>query len=386
MADEPTPPASAAAVTAEDRRQAEPIETPVVANTPAGWLPPTRSTRMTATIVAMALVGIFAVLYAWGLPPFTSAQQTTDNAYVRGQTTLISPQVTGYVTQVTVQDYQQVKAGQVLARIDDAIYRQRVQQAEANLAAQIANLANSAQTRNSRAASETARQAEIGSAEAQLARARADMARVDDLVADGSVSLRERDQTRAALLQAQAAVAQARAGREIARQDVRSTDVNRGALEAAVEQARAALELAKIDLGHTVIVAPRDGQLGAVGVRVGQYVTSGSQLTYLVPDTLWVTANYKEGQTARMAPGQRAWFDVDGLEGARVYGRLAQIAPATGSEFAVLKSDNATGNFVKVAQRISVRISIDPRQELAKRLRPGMSVEATVDTASGPVR
>jgi multidrug resistance efflux pump len=305
---------------------------------------------------------------------------------VRGQVTTLSPQVSGYVVAVGVKDFQPVKAGDVLVRIDDRIYAQRVQQAQANLDAAKANLANSLQAGRSKAASVEGQRAQLESSRAQLARTQADMRRVDELVADGSVSLREQDQTRAALLQAQAAVSQSRAAVEISRQDVISTQVSRGNLQAAVESAQAALRLAEIDLSNTLIRAPQDGRLSDVGVRQGQYVSAGSQLLFLVPPQMWVTANYKERQTAHMAAGQRAVLSVDALNGARITGRIERISPASGSEFSVLKSDNATGNFVKAAQRIPVRIALDPEQPDVLRLRAGMSVEARVDTASGDRR
>ena len=350
---------------------------------PTGWAPPRNGRVGTVLTLAAALAGILVVLYAWRLPPFTSAIESTDNAYVRGQTTVLSPQISGYVAEVAVQDFQQVRAGEVLVRIDDRIYRQRVEQARATLAGQVAGLANSAQTGLSREATLASQRAAVENARAQLARAEADMARVDALVQEGSISLRERDQTRASLRQAQAAVEQARAAAEIARQDVRSVGVNRGGLEAGVEGARAALRLAEIDLSNTAIVAPRDGRLSEVGVRAGQYVTAGTQLMFLVPERLWVIANYKEAQTERMAPGQPVRLRVDALGKDLLTGRVEQLAPAAGSEFAVLRADNATGNFVKVAQRISVRVAIDPDQPLAARLRPGMSVETQVDTRAG---
>jgi multidrug resistance efflux pump len=336
--------------------------------------------------VLIALVGILVILYAWGLPPFSSPVQSTDNAYVRGQTTIISPQVNGYVTAVPVRDFQLVEQGDVLLQIDERIYRQRVDQASANVDAQIATLSNSKQTERSREATVLSQKANLTNAQAQLQRARADMRRVDELVADGSVSLREQDQTRAALRQAEAAVEQASAGGEIARQDVQAVRVGRAGLEAAVDAARAALELARIDLANTTITAPQDGRLSQIGARLGQYVTAGSQLMFLVPGQLWVIANYKEAQTARMVPGQPASFRVDALDHARLTGRIEQLAPAAGSEFAVIQADNATGNFVKVAQRIAVRISIDPDQPMADRLRPGMSVEVEVDTRRGRER
>lgn len=337
---------------------------------------------MIAATLGLALVAVLAILAAWGLPPFRSAVQTTDNAYVRGRTTVIAPQVSGYVTTVAVRDYQQVRAGQVLVRVDDRIYRARVDQARANLAAALAALANSEQAHASRAASLVGRTAQLGSAHAQLTRAQADMARADDLVRDGSVSVREQDQARAALRQAEAQVHEAEANSQIAHQDIRTVDVGRGGLEASVEGARAALRLAQIDLEHAVIYAPEAGQVGEVGVRLGQYVTNGTQLMSLIPAERWVIANFKEAQTARMAPGQRASFTVDALGGTRLKGHVEQLSPGAGSEFAVLKADNATGNFVKIPQRIGVRISVDPQQPVAARLRAGMSVEARVDTRS----
>lgn len=365
-------------------RMDDPVETEDAGGAPPrGWAPPRRGLKVTLILAGVILAGALIALYAWGLPPFRRTVQTTDNAYVRGQTTIIAPQVSGYVVEVLVQDFQQVRKGQPLVRIDDRIYRQRVEQAQANLAAQRATLANAQQSLRSGQASVSGQAAAVASAEAQLLRAQADMRRVDDLVAQGSVSLRERDQTRAALRQAEAAVQQARAQRAIAQEQVRTVQVGRGSLEAGVANAEAALRLARIDLDNTVVRAPRDGELGEVGVRLGQYVTAGTQLLFLVPPTVWVVANYKEAQTARMAPGQRATFNVDALAGAELRGRVERISPAAGSEFAVIRPDNATGNFVKVPQRIAVRIAVDPGQPLAARLRPGMSVEAHVDTADG---
>jgi len=156
--------------------------------------------------------------------------------------------------------------------------------------------------------------------------------------------------------------------------------VGRSGLSANVEAARAQERLADVDLGHTIIRAPQSGQLSEVSVRQGQYVTAGTQLMFLVPRTFWVTANYKEAQTRRMRVGQAASFTIDALGGKRLTGHVESLAPAAGSEFAVLRPDNATGNFVKVAQRIAVRIRIDPNQPLAERVRPGMSVVARIKT------
>lgn len=349
---------------------------------PARPKPPgVRAIVLTALVT---LVVVLLILFLWKLPPFAGSVQRTDNAYVRGQVTVIAPQLSGYVTKVLVQDFQTVRAGQPLVEIDRRIYGQRLDQARATLAAREADLANSTQAQASREAALAARHADIGSAQAQLERARADMARVADLATDGSVSLRERDQARAALRAAEAQVVAAQAGRDIARQDVRSVGVSRQGLEAAVAAARAALRLAEIDMDNTIVLAPTDGQLGQIGVRQGQFVTAGTQLVSLVPPQRWIIANFKERQAGRMRPGQPASVTVDALGDRRFHGRIEQISPATGSEFSILPAQNATGNFTKIAQRLPVRIVLDADQPDLSRLRPGMSVEAQVDLARAP--
>ncbi|MDI9238508.1 HlyD family secretion protein [Lysobacter sp. LF1] len=334
-----------------------------------------------AMFVGVALAGVLIVLYAWRLPPFRSAIQSTENAFVRGQVTIIAPQLSGYITQVKVQDFQQVKRGDLLVQIDDRIYRQRLEQAQAQLQSQQAALANAVQDRRSAQAQVAQSEASIRNAQAQAQVTAADLARIEPLATQQLLSQADRDQARAARAQAQAAVAQAQAGREIARQNVQSVEVNQGALEAAVANAQAAIRLAQIDLDNTTIRAPRDGQLGQVAVRVGAFVNPGTQLMALVPERLWVIANMKETQMANVRIGQPASFTVDALGRARLQGRVAEISPATGSEFSVLPADNATGNFVKIAQRIPVKVSIDDGQAPAARLRPGMSVVVRIDTS-----
>ena len=366
--------------------------TTAIAATPEGQKPPAdpivqggsgRAKLFSAlTFGGLALVGVLIVLYAWQLPPFASAVESTENALVRGQVTIISPQLSGYVFEVPVQDFQYVKAGDLLVRLDDRIYTQRLAQAQASLASQQASLANNRQQKRSAQATLEQRRAAIGSAEAQWRKAQADLARSQALITDGSISRSELDVSRTAAAQAQASLAQAKAAVRIAEEDVRSVDVNRAALEAAVDNAAAAVELARIDLANTRVVAPRDGQLGQIGVRLGAWVNSGAQLMALVPETVWVIANFKETQMAQMRIGQPATFTVDALNHARLRGHVFEIAPATGSEFSLLQADNATGNFVKIAQRIPVKIVLDVDQPELPRLRPGMSVVVSVDTAA----
>ncbi|MEZ3498175.1 HlyD family secretion protein [Pantoea sp. KPR_PJ] len=330
----------------------------------------------------IAIVGVLIILYAWQLWPFISAIQSTENAYVRGQVTFISPQVNGYLTSVEVVDLQPVQKGQLLMTIDDRIYRQRVHQAQAQLTMKQAALNNNLQQRRSAQATITSNKAALENAKAQALKSGFDLKRVENLAADGSLSVRERDAARAANAQAQAAVRQAEAQVAVAEQNLQTVIVNRASLEGDVASAQAALELANIDLANTRIIAPDAGQLGQLSVRKGAYVTAGTRLTSVVPDQKWVIANMKETQMAAIRPGLPVTFRVDALNGKRYHGRVEFISPAAGSEFSAISPDNATGNFVKIAQRIPVRIAIEADD--MRELRPGMSVEVSIDTAAQP--
>ena len=363
--------------------QAAATETSATASTPAppekGWSPQLSRERVLIA-GALIVIGVLVALFAWGLPPFAGGDQTTNNAYVRGRTTIVSPQVAGYLVEVRVADFQTVKEGQLLARIDATPFRQKVQQGAANIAAQQATLANSEQSLRSAQAQLQLQDAAVASAQAGYQKAQADMNRINELVDEGSISLRERDQALAALRQSQAGVRQAEAQRAIAAQNVRSVRVGRGALEAQVQGAEASRDLAAFELSRTEIRAPRSGRLSEITAREGQLVSAGTQLMYIVPDELWVVANFKEAQTENMSVGQRATLEIDALGGAQLTGRVQSIAPAASSEFSIVKPDTGAGNFVKVPQRIAVRIVLDPDQKIARRLGPGMSVVATVHT------
>jgi multidrug resistance efflux pump len=371
---------TAAPETSEPANTQAPATTP--APGPAVGPDPKRRVLFAVVLGLIALLGITLILYAWKLPPFTGAIQHTDNAFVRGQVTIISPQVSGYVTSVRVQDYQVVKQGDLLATVDDRIYRQQLEQALANLHSAEASLTNSANTQASAQGTVAQRRASIASAEAALVQAQANATRARKLFEGGWVAQAQIDTTSASLRAAQAAVAEANALQGVAQTGVSSAVVSRGSLEAAVENARAQVQLAQINLDNTRIIAPADGRLGEVSVRLGQSVVAGStQLTSLVPNLIWVNANMKETQLKNIRIGQPVEMSVDSLGGAELHGHVERISPATGSEFSVIRPDNATGNYTKVAQRVPVRISIDPNQELATRLAPGMSVVAKIDTS-----
>jgi multidrug resistance efflux pump len=287
------------------------------------------------------------------------------------------------VTKVFVTDYQLVNEGDLLVQIDDALYRQHLEAAKAQVDVALANLANNDQAVASRKADVQAALAQVQSAKAQLGQARADDRRARELSNEGASPVAQAENAKAKLESADAALLQANASVAIAQQAVKSAEVQGKVLAAQVEASRAAQFQAEINLSYTLIKAPESGRLSDIGVRVGQYVTSGTQLLFLVPEPRWIIANYKERQTARMQVGQPAYVTVDALDDQRFTGKVDEISPATGAEFSFLRPDNATGNFTKVPQRIPVRITIDGGQQGFDRLRLGMSVEAYVNTEQG---
>ncbi|WP_323033903.1 HlyD family secretion protein [Paracoccus sp. (in: a-proteobacteria)] len=337
------------------------------------------------TLIALAagLTGLLIVLYAWHLPPFHAAHPQTENAYIRGQVTTVAPQLSGYVAAVEVQDFQSVTQGQIIARIDDRQYRQKLAQAQAMLQGAEAALKIQQQSVHSAQASLQSAEAAHFAAKAAQDTANSTWDRASALQSRGVTAQSSTDQSELALRQAEAAVTQAESAIAVARENVNGAEVGLAAKRAEIASARATVELAQIDLDNTVIRAPSDGRLGQVGVRVGQYVTAGTALVSHVGPDVWVIANFRETELHGMRIGDRAKFTVDAMQHRTFTGRVEAFSPATASEFSLLSSSNATGNFTKVAQRLPVRISIDPGQEMAEYLRPGLSVVVTVDEGSG---
>ncbi|MGD8176867.1 HlyD family secretion protein [Marinimicrobium sp. ARAG 43.8] len=342
----------------------------------------TQVLRSIATYITLLIgaLGVAIVLYAWDLPPFNGSEQTTDDAYVRGQVILISPQLSGYLVDVPVQDYQHVREGDLIAKVDDRTYRQKLAQAKAQLAKAEAALANSEQSRQSAQARIESALAAVDSAKARRDETKTQYQRVHALRDTNMASQSEEEKAKANSDQAQAALRQAEAAVQVARQELNTIVVSRRSLEASVDSAQADVELAKIDWQNTRITAPQDGTLGEVSAQIGQYVSAGSRLASIIPRQTWVVANFKETQLRGMVDGQAVNFTVDALGDHRFAGHIESFAPATGSEFSVIKADNATGNFTKVAQRLAVRIAIDPDQPMAEQLVPGLSVVVHADT------
>ncbi|MBR0665434.1 HlyD family secretion protein [Roseomonas hellenica] len=342
----------------------------------------------TAALGGMLVAGsVFAAastaLNPGGILPFGQAT-TTDNAFVRGEVTPISPKVAGYIAELGVRDNQAVQAGDILFRIDDADYRARVAQAAAALEgrrAAIDNLATRLELQ--RAAIEQAA-AVLQGAEAEAYRAQRDFTRQRQLTRDGWASQSRGDQAESESLRAEARVAEARANLTGARRQLAVLDSQRPQLEADRDAAAAALRLAEIDLESTVVRAPVDGWVGERQVRLGQYVRPGTQLIAVVAREIWIVANFKETQLPGITPGAAATITVDGVPGIRFTGTVDSVSPASGAQFALLPPDNATGNFTRIAQRVPVRINLRGSEAELARLRPGLSAIVSVTGAAAP--
>ena len=350
---------------------------PVAPSAPAKSPARKRLPLIVGGVVAVALVvgGVF-----W----WTGKQrwEATDNAFVQADTVLVSPQLSGYVAEVLVGDNQHVEAGQVLVRLDDADQKARLAQAEAALAAAQAAVGDVDARAAQEQATVAARAAAVSQAEAQASLARAEVDRYGKLAEQGWVSAQRIQTQRATAATADAGVAQARAALTAEQRSSAVLGANRSQTLASVEQARAAVEEARTALDRTVIRAPSAGVVGARSVRAGQYVTPGRQLLSIVPlAQTYVVANFKETQLGRLRLGQTVEITADAFKGAPLHGRIDSFAPATGSEFALIPVENATGNFTKITQRVPVRILVE-RRAGEPMLRPGLSVEVKVDLKS----
>lgn len=307
--------------------------------------------------------------------------ESTDDAYVKADYTAVAPKVSGYIAEVAVGDNQQVERGQVLARIDDRDFRTALDRARADVATAEAALQSiDAQIVLQRSLIAQAR-ADLTAANAANAFAQNDYKRYRDLLQRGYVTLQTTQRAEADLHEKRAALDHDRSGLVAAERQAEVLQTERVKAATQLERARAAARQAEIDLGYTTLRAPIAGTVGARALRVGQYVQAGTQLMALVPlKRVFVVANFKETQLARVREGQPVRIEVDGFAGQELRGRVDSIAPASGLEFALLPPDNATGNFTKIVQRVPVKIAHDPGSPLIGRLRPGMSVQPVVDT------
>jgi len=336
-------------------------------------------------IAVLAALGFIVVATTyWNEWTGDARIQVTDDAYVRADLTRLSSRVAGEVLKVTFDDFQRVKAGELLIQIDPADYQALVDQADAAvIGAQAAldNLANQIELQYA-----TIAQAEAArlSAEALEVEARQEQERQQSLEQTDAGTRQRLEQATAAYAKSQADVSASRAVIAAQRHQLEVLQGNKKQRAADVEAAKAALDAAKLKLGYTRIVAPFDGVTSERQVQPGDYVNIGTNLINVVPlPNVYVMANYKETQLTHVKPGQPVEIKVDTFSRDTLHGRVERIAPASGSQFALLPPDNATGNFTKVVQRIPVRIALDKGQPLLDRLLPGMSVVTSIDTGDG---
>jgi membrane fusion protein (multidrug efflux system) len=335
-----------------------------------------RAALALAVALAIAGIGDFGYTY-WTSWRFL---ETTDDAYVQADSTIVAPKVSGYLTEVLVSDNEPVKAGQLLARIDDRDFRTALNQAHADVAGSEAAVGNlDAQIALQQPLIEQGT-ADVAAAEANLQFAREEQARYDGLMKSGSGTVQRAQQTDAALREKVAQLQHGKSGLMAAQKKVDVLTTERAKAVAALDHARAVEAQAALNLSYTRIIAPVEGTVGARTLRVGQYVQAGTQLMAVVPlDAVYVVANYKETQLTNVRNGQPVELRIDSFHSTRLKGHVDSLSPASGLEFALLPPDNATGNFTKIVQRVPVKIVLDDHH-LTGLLRPGMSAEPTINT------
>jgi membrane fusion protein, multidrug efflux system len=355
------------------------------ATDPAAAPQSTIKNRVRRLLTAASAVAVLsaATWYGWDYWTVGRFLVSTDDAYVKADNTTIAPKVSGYLTDVLVGDNQRVKAGQVLAQIDDRDFKVALDQAKADVAAAHAAVASKQAQLDVQQAVIEAAKATIEVDTATKTFASQENKRYTDLASTGYGSVQNAQQAQARNAGADAAILRDRANLISAQKQVELLKAEITQATAAVARASAVQRQAELNLGYTTITAPIDGVVGNRTLRTGQYVQAGTQLMSLVPASgAYVVANFKETQLTHVREGQPVDIDVDMFPGQVVHGHVDSLAPASGQEFALLPPDNATGNFTKVVQRIPVKIALDGAAAIE--LRPGMSVIPSIATQSSP--
>jgi membrane fusion protein, multidrug efflux system len=340
-----------------------------------------RNKIVIAAVVLCVALGGYGGWYWWTALRFL---ESTDDAYVASDVSVISPKIEGYIQAVRVRENQAVKKGAVLFVIDDSDFAAKVAQAQAAAATEEAAVATYGSRLDLQRAMIDQAQATVQSAEADLVRTQQDYKRYNELMASDFASRQRFQQAQADLRKAEAETAKSHAALAAAQSEQGVLQSQRQEEMARLQQARANLKLAQNDLDNTVIRAPVSGVAGNRAGQIGQYVKPGTELLSLVPlPRVYVTANFKETQLTRMRLGQLAEVSVDAYPDYTLAGRIDSFAPASGAEFSLLPPDNATGNFTKIVQRVPVRIALPSANPLARLLRPGLSVTVSIDTREG---
>ena len=343
-----------------------------------------RRARNRAWLIGVLIVALLAAI-AWFAHWWTVGRfiESTDDAYLQADSVTVAPKVSGYVTQVYVRDNQVVGAGAPLVRLDTRQYEASLAQAQATVDARAADLARAQADLKQQQAGVVQAQAQEQVARVAAQHAQDDVSRYAPLAKSGAETserlaslVSTRDQARAILAANAAAVRSAQT-------QIDAMTAQIAQAKAQLEAARASLRQAQFDLNDTTLYSPIAGGVGDRSVRVGQYVQPGTRLLTVVPvRSVYLQANFKETQIGHMRPGQRATLHVDALRGLDLHGVVDSFAPGTGSEFALLPPENATGNFTKIVQRVPVRIRIDAGPQTRALLLPGLSVTVDVDTRS----
>jgi len=348
--------------------------------------PPVRRGRKRILLAAVALAallggGIFADRW-WTTGRFL---EDTDDAYVQADMVAMSSRVAGQVAEVHVGDNQRVHKGDLLVQLDDRDLQAALAQARADVGAAAADIQSLQAQLRMQASTIAGADADVASADASAAYAKADFVRYSDLVRTGTGSRQRAQQAESDIKGRDAAAARVRAVAEGTRQQVAVLQSQLGRAQAAALRAKAVADQAELNLSYATVTASTDGAIGDRTVRPGQYVQPGTRLLNVVPmgTGLYVIANFKETQLARMGAGEAVRLDVDMLGGDPLHGTVDSLAPGSGATFALLPPENATGNFTKIVQRVAVRIRLVDDSRLAQ-LRPGLSVTASVDTRTAP--
>jgi membrane fusion protein, multidrug efflux system len=350
----------------------EPEERVAAGETRKSWL------RRHPITVVFALLCLALVLPAGYLYwDYTSHFETTDDAYIAARQFGIAPEVSGYITAVPVTDNEHVKAGAVIARIDDRTYRAALDQAQAQVAVDQANIENADAQIDVQQAQIAADQGQVDKAQAGLVFAQQQAARYQYLAHTIAGTVQNAQQYTSQLHQQQGTVDSAQATLKLAQRQVEALKAQRDSAVASLAQAKAQVEQAQLNLSYTTVTADQPGRVVQLSAAVGQYAQPGTNLTMFVPDDIWIWANFKETQLDKVRPGQPVTIDIDAYPERTIRGHVASVQPGSGTAFSLLPAENATGNWVKIVQRVPVKVVMDnPPTDVA--LGPGMSTEVSV--------
>lgn len=334
--------------------------------------------------VLLLVVAISSALYLNSSESNASTQKTND-AYVQADLTMVAPQVAGVVDKVLIEDNQNVKKGQLLATIDNRDFVVAVNATKAQVSSARATIASLEARLMQQKSIIRQAQAAVAASDAALKLARTNRKRYRNLARDGSGTLQALQQAEAELSIQFAGRETNQAGLEIARQQVSILKADLAKARAALAQAKAAQDAAELKLSYTRIIAPISGTVGKKSVRIGSFIHIGEPLLAIVPlDAVYIRANFRETQLARVKKGQTVDIEVDALPGEGLKGTVDSVGPASGVSYSPIAPHNATGNFTKIVQRLPVRIRIDPNQPSASKLRVGMSTTPTIHIDSVP--